>query len=130
MLSLRMQRIGRKNNPAFRIVVTNSTCGPKSCKYVEKVGSYNPLLKEKILQKERIQYWISKGVQVSDTLNNLFISEGIIEGKKKNVLPKKKPIIKKSDKEEESNKEKESGEVEKKQVDKTEDKSNDTEKVV
>ncbi len=93
MLRLKLQRTGRKNRASFRLVVTNKRTGPKSNKHVAIVGFYDPINKEKRFKKEEIKEWLKKGVQPTDTVHNLLVSEGIIEGKKKNVLPKKSPII-------------------------------------
>lgn len=89
MLKIRMQRTGRKNEPQFRIVVGEHTIGPKSGKFLEKLGSLNPKTKEKTLNVERVKHWLEKGAQPSDTMHNLLIEMGIIKGKKVNVLPKK-----------------------------------------
>ncbi len=89
MLKIRLQRTGRTNDPSYRVVVTEHTNSPKSGRVVENVGSYNPKSKERILNGERIKYWISKGAKASGTMHNILISAGIIEGKKVNVLPKK-----------------------------------------
>jgi small subunit ribosomal protein S16 len=82
MLVIRLFRIGKKNQPFFKIVVVDkrksSTKGP----YIEKVGFYNPLTKEKVLKQERIKYWLSVGARPSATVHNLLISQKIIEGKK------------------------------------------------
>lgn len=94
MLKIRMQRTGRVNEPQFRIVVGEHTIGPKSGKFLEKIGSYNPKTKEKQLDTERVQYWIDRGAQVSDTIHNMFVSMGIRKGKKINVLPKKTVPVK------------------------------------
>ncbi|PIP86823.1 30S ribosomal protein S16 [Candidatus Campbellbacteria bacterium CG22_combo_CG10-13_8_21_14_all_36_13] len=94
MLKIRLKRVGRKHDPSFRIVVTEKHLGPKSGKYIESVGFYNVQKGDKQLDGGRIKYWISKGAQVSPTVHNMLISEGVIEGKKVNVLPKKKPILK------------------------------------
>ena len=80
------------NNPAFRIIVANSTIGPKSGKFLEKLGFYNPIEKTKNIKKDRVAYWVEHGALISDTVHNFFVSEGVIEGTKKNVLPKKTPI--------------------------------------
>lgn len=93
MLKMRLQRIGRKNDPSYRVVVTDSRTGPKSNKYVDLIGNYNSKMNSFTIDGERVKDWISKGVQVSDTVNNLLVSNKIIEGKKVNVLPKKSPII-------------------------------------
>ncbi len=94
MLKIRLQRVGRKNNPAFRVVVTDSKRGPKSGDNVELIGSYNPHSNEIQIDGDRVKHWMSVGAQVSDTMHNLLIREKIIEGKKINVLPKKSPIVK------------------------------------
>lgn len=82
MLTLRLFRVGKKNQPSFKIVVTDKRNPPRAGRFVEEVGFYNPLTKEKVLQKERVQYWLSKGVQPSPTVYNLLVKEGILAGKK------------------------------------------------
>lgn len=89
MLKIRLQRIGRANDPSYRVVVTEHTNGPKAGKEVEKVGSYNPKTKVRVLDAERIKYWLSVGAKASGTMHNMLISANIITGKKVNVLPKK-----------------------------------------
>ena len=100
MLVIRYQRVGRKNDASFRIVVTEHTSGPKSGNNVELLGSYNPKTKATVLKNDRILHWISVGAQTSDTVHNLLVKEGVIEGKKVNVLPKKSPIVKEQTEEE------------------------------
>ncbi len=91
---IRLQRIGRKNDPAFRMVVTEKTASPKAGTYVDLVGTYNPKTKAFTVAGDRIKDWMSKGAQLSPSLSNLLINKGVIEGKKVNVLPKKSPIKK------------------------------------
>jgi ribosomal protein S16 len=93
-LMIRFQRIGRKNDPAFRMLVLEKASGPKAGKYVDLVGTYNPKTKAITLQPERIKEWVAKGAQVSPSLMNLLISKGVFEGKKTNVLPKKSAPVK------------------------------------
>lgn len=94
MLTIRFQRTGRKNNPAFRIVVLEKQRSPKAGNPLQVLGSYNPKTKHTVIDAERVKHWISKGAQLSGTVNNLFITNKIIEGKKVNVLGKKTPIKK------------------------------------
>ena len=94
MLKMRLQRTGRTNDPSFRIVVLEGTEGPKSGNHVDQIGFYNAVTKEKALDTEKAKHWLSKGVQPSDTVYNMLVTAGVIEGKKKNVLPKKTPIVK------------------------------------
>ncbi|MCF7831613.1 MAG: 30S ribosomal protein S16 [Candidatus Pacebacteria bacterium] len=98
MLMIRLQRTGRKNDPQFRVVVTEKQNGPKSGKFLEVLGSYNPKLGNFAVKKEKVQEWIAQGAQMSDTIFNHLVKEGIIEGKKKNVLPKKSPSPKRKEK--------------------------------
>lgn len=93
MLMMRLQRVGRRNDPSYRIVVTDKRTGVKSDKHVDRLGSYNPKTKQFQLDADKARDWLSKGVQPSDTLHNLLISKKVIEGKKINVLPRKSPII-------------------------------------
>ena len=94
MLKIRLQRTGRRNNPSFRIVLTDRRNGPQSGKFLEVLGSYNPRVKNPEIKGERILHLMSNGAQLSDTMHNLLINAGVIKGKKINVLPKKSPIIK------------------------------------
>ncbi len=93
MLKMRLQRIGRKNEPAYRVVVTDSRNGPRTGNHVDVIGSYQPKLGTFQIDGEKAKHWISKGVQVSDTVYNFLISQKVIEGKKKNALSRKSPII-------------------------------------
>lgn len=97
MLKIRFQRIGRKNDPAFRAVLTDSKNAAKSGKFLEVVGNYNPKSGEVNFKEERIKYWMSKGAKVSDTMHNFLVSKKVIEGKKINVLSKKNPTKKKKE---------------------------------
>lgn len=93
MLKIRLQRIGRKNDPAFRVVLTDSKNSAKSGRFLELIGSYNPKKGETTFNTERINHWIKNGAQLSDTVRNFLVHEKIISGKKVNVLPKKKPTL-------------------------------------
>lgn len=91
MLKIRLQRTGRKNDPHFRLIVTESVRKPKTTEFTEIVGTYNVKAGIFEAKKDRVNHWISVGAQVTPTVHNLLISKGIIEGKKINVLPKKSP---------------------------------------
>lgn len=76
--------------PSFRIVLVEHK-RPVKGKFLEVLGFYNPLSKQKGLKKDRINYWLSEGVGVSPTVHNLLVQEGVIDGKKiKAWRPKKK----------------------------------------
>ena len=91
---IRLQRTGRKHEPTFRVVLTDSKNGPKSGKYLKNLGWYDSRLKNdavKQLDVEAIKHWTSKGAKLSLTLHNFLISQKVITGKKLNALPKKTP---------------------------------------
>jgi small subunit ribosomal protein S16 len=94
MLKIRLKRVGRKHDPSYRIIVTESTRGPKSGKYIEVLGSYDPRFDSKQIKSERVKFWMESGAQVSPTVHNIFVDAKIIDGKKINVLPKKSPVEK------------------------------------
>jgi len=85
MLVIRFQRTGKKNQPFFKIVVTDKRRPATHGRFVEEVGFWNPLTKEKIVKAERVKYWLSVGAQPSPSVHNLLISEKVIEGKKIDV---------------------------------------------
>jgi len=82
MLVIRFFRVGKKNQPSFKIVVADKKNPTRAGRFTEEVGFWNPTTKEKVLKTERIKYWISVGAKPSPTVFNLLISEKIIEGKK------------------------------------------------
>lgn len=88
MLTIRLSRVGRKNDPSFRVIVVESKRKPQPGNYLENVGSYDPRTDRIELKADRIKHWISNGAQVSDTVHNLLVSQKIIDAKKINILPK------------------------------------------
>lgn len=102
MLMIRLQRLGRKHDPSYRIVVTDKASGPRAGKYVEEIGHYDARRekgsgKDVTINSDRAKYWLSVGAQASGTVHNIFVREGIITGKKKDVRPSKtvvKPEVK------------------------------------
>lgn len=97
MLKIRLQRIGRKNDPSFRAVLTDSKNSTKSGRFLEILGTYNPKAGKQIFENDRIKHWLSKGAKLSDTMHNFLVHEKVLEGKKINVLPKKKPTVKRKE---------------------------------
>ena len=87
---IRMQRIGRKNDPAFRILVLEKTASPKAGTYTDLLGTYNPKTKALTVAGDRVKEWMSKGAQLSPSLQNLLIDKKIIEGTKTQVIAKSK----------------------------------------
>lgn len=97
MLKIRLQRIGRKNDPAFRVVLTDSKNSTKSGRFLEILGTYNPKEGHVKFESEQIKHWISKGAQLSETMHNFMVHEKVITGKKVNVLPRKTPTQKRKE---------------------------------
>jgi len=88
MLVIRLFRIGKKNQPFFKIIVTDKKNPVRGGRFVEELGFYNPLKKEKKLKTERIKYWLSVGAKPSATVQNLLIDEKVMEGKKVSLVVK------------------------------------------
>jgi small subunit ribosomal protein S16 len=92
-LKLRMARGGRRNLPFYRIVVTDSR-SPRDGKFIEKIGTYNPMLandnpQRVTLNAERIKYWLSQGAQPSDRVAIFLAKAGLADMPKWNDTPKK-----------------------------------------
>src|SRR3989338_1954712 len=90
MLMIRLQRVGKRGQAYFRVVILEHTSRVKG-KYLELLGNYNPHQKEFKVKKDRIEYWVSKGAQVSTTVNNLMVNYKIWDKPKmQSWKPKKK----------------------------------------
>ena len=92
MLKIRLQRVGKKHDPAFRIVLTDSTRAARSGSVNEVLGFYSAKREQTKLSGDKIKEWITKGAQVSDTVHNILVRGKVIKGPKKNVLPPKKKL--------------------------------------
>ncbi|GJQ28546.1 MAG: hypothetical protein HBSAPP03_04300 [Phycisphaerae bacterium] len=84
MVRLRMQRLGRKNRPYYRIGAAEKRTrrnGP----LIELLGTYDPLEKDAAkqitLNAERVKYWLGKGAQPSDTVRDMLAKRGLIDVK-------------------------------------------------
>lgn len=92
-LKIRLSRGGAKKRPFYRLVVAEAN-SPRDGRFVEKVGTYNPLLERGhaeriVLNKERISYWLSVGAQPTDRIE-LFLSDaGLVAKKDRTADPKK-----------------------------------------
>lgn len=89
MLAIKLQRVGRRHQPAYRVVVAEKRSklrGPGA----EDLGSYNPFTKIATLNKERISHWLKIGVQPTVTVHNLLVREGLISAPKIRIKTKVK----------------------------------------
>ena len=78
MLTIRLSRIGKKKQPTYRVVVIEKT-RPRDGRFVEIVGTYDPLKKPAVIQldAERIKYWLGCGAQPSDTVRSFLRNQKI-----------------------------------------------------
>jgi small subunit ribosomal protein S16 len=99
--------VGKKKAPVYRIVVMPKHRDPWA-NNTEILGHYNPRKtpKEVVVNADRVKYWLEKGAQASDSVWNLLVSEGIIEGKKRGVTTLSKKRKGKMDEKDAAKKEK------------------------
>lgn len=92
MIAIRLQRMGKKKQPTYRLVVSDKQKDLYGTQ-LEILGNYNPIAQPKVIEfkADRIKYWLSVGAQPSATVHNLLVSQKIIESKKvKSWRPKAK----------------------------------------
>ncbi len=104
-MKIRLARGGSKKRPFYRIVAADSRM-PRDGRYVEKLGTYNPLLpkdsEERVkMNVERVQYWLGQGAQVTDRVSRMLEAAGVLEKKERNNPTKGKPGQKAVDRAEE-----------------------------
>lgn len=92
-LAIRMSRGGRKSRPFYKIVVADKRM-PRDGRFIEKLGTYNPLLanddeQRVVLDKERIEHWLGEGAKPSPRVARFLGKAGIIEMPKWNETPEK-----------------------------------------
>lgn len=101
MLAIRLFRIGKKNQPFFKVVVTEKQNAARRGRFVEDVGSYDPLKKNVHLAKDRIAYWLGVGAKASPTVHNLLVNNEVIQGDKVKIKVAQ-PAAKEEEKKEEA----------------------------
>lgn len=84
MLMIRLSRVGKKNHPLYRVIVSEKSKDTKG-DYLELLGTYDPHANTSELKADRIKYWIDNGAQPSGTVHNLLIDKEIISGEKLKV---------------------------------------------
>ena len=78
MLKLRLKRIGRKRSPSYRLVIMENRCR-RDGKPIDEVGYYNPISKQYKFEPEKIEKWLSYGVQPTDIVLSLLKKANIIK---------------------------------------------------
>ena len=93
MVAIKLQRIGKKKQPSYRIVVQ-----PKRSKlngrFIEDLGWYHPITKKSQILVNRLEYWLKSGAKPTPTVHNLLVREGVIKAPK---IPVHKKIEKKKE---------------------------------
>lgn len=92
MLAIRFNRVGKRNQAAFRVILQEKTKAPGR-RHVEVLGSWNPHTKEAVLKNDRILYWIGQGAGVSDSVHNLLVKQGVVKGERR-AIKMKRPEVK------------------------------------
>lgn len=79
-VKIRLKRMGSKKRPFYRVVVADSR-SPRDGRFIEEVGTYNPLIEpaEVKLEEESIMQWLNNGAQPSDTVRNILSKAGIMK---------------------------------------------------
>ncbi len=77
-VKLRLKRMGSKQKPFYRIVAADSR-SPRDGRFIETVGTYNPIVKENnvTVDEEKVAKWISNGAQPTDTVKSLLTKNGV-----------------------------------------------------
>ena len=114
MIKIRLARGGSKKKPFYRLIAATSTA-PRDGKFLEKLGTYNPLIADKdnksVIKKDRVDYWLSKGAQPTKVAYRLISNAGIkvpekIASKMQESIKVSAENLKKKQKSQESNQEK------------------------
>ena len=117
-MKIRLARGGNKKRPFYRIVAADSRM-PRDGRYIEKLGTYNPLLpkdsEDRVkMDAERVQYWLGQGAQATGRVTRMLEAAGVMEKKERNNPNKGKPGQKATERaEEKASKAAEAAEAEK-----------------
>ncbi len=84
MLAIKLKRIGKKKQAAFRIIVAEKR-EKMAGRYAEDLGYFNPHSNQFNINKEKTAHWIKVGAQPTDSVHNLLVKAGIIKGAKRPV---------------------------------------------
>ena len=104
-MKIRLARGGSKKRPFYRIVAADSRM-PRDGRFIEKLGTYNPLLpkdsEDRVkMDLERVQYWLSQGAQPTDRIARMLEAAGAMEKTERNNPKKAEPGTKAKERAEE-----------------------------
>ena len=94
-MKIRLARGGSKKRPFYRVVAADSRM-PRDGRYIERLGTYNPLLpkdsEERVkLNMERVQYWLGEGATPTDRVSRFLEAAGVLEKKERANMKKAEP---------------------------------------
>ncbi|KUF09458.1 30S ribosomal protein S16 [Pseudoponticoccus marisrubri] len=94
-IKIRLARGGSKKRPFYRIVAADSRM-PRDGRFIEKLGTYNPLLpkdsEERVkMDMERVQYWMDQGAQPTDRISRFLEAAGVLNKKERANMKKAEP---------------------------------------
>ena len=104
-MKIRLARGGSKKRPFYRIVAADSRM-PRDGRFIEKLGTYNPLLpkdsEERVkMDMERVQYWLGQGAQTTDRVARMLEAAGVLEKTERSNPQKGEPGAKAKERAEE-----------------------------
>jgi len=104
-MKIRLARGGSKKRPFYSIVAADSRM-PRDGRFIEKLGTYNPLLpkdsEERVkMNMERVQYWLGQGAQPTDRISRMLEAAGVLEKKERANMKKAEPGTKAKERAEE-----------------------------
>ncbi|MDR1475779.1 MAG: 30S ribosomal protein S16 [Holosporales bacterium] len=99
-LRIRLARGGSKKRPFYKLVVAENTA-PRDGRFIERLGSYNPLLEKGnqervVIEQDRIKYWLSVGAKASERVDKILMELGVIGATAHRDTPKKSAPKKKA----------------------------------
>src|SRR3989344_8527038 len=89
MLAIKLQRVGKKHQPSYRLVVAEKK-SKMAAPTIEDLGAYNPFTKAATFHKDRVAHWVKMGAQPTLTVHNLLVAQKILSTPKMAVKMKKK----------------------------------------
>ena len=83
-VKIRLTRLGDKHSPFYRMVVADAG-SPRDGKFIDQLGTYNPLLTENQIKidAEKAKQWLSTGAQPTETARSILVKAGVIASSKK-----------------------------------------------
>ena len=93
MLTIRLARTGKKKHAYFRVIVSEKTKDTHG-DYLELLGQVNPHAnpREVTLKADRVKHWLEHGAQVSDSMHNILVEQGLLKAEKLRVWKPKKKV--------------------------------------